>query len=51
MKAKVKKPYFDNKGLHRVGDVVDVKTIDPNFMDEVKENVNESKKRPTVKRK
>ena len=29
MKARVKRPYFDGAGLHKIGDIVDVKEISP----------------------
>lgn len=37
-KVKVKSPFFDNTGLHNIGDVMEVKKIDPVLMEEFKED-------------
>lgn len=50
MKVKAKAPFFDEKGLHRRGDIVDVKTFRPELMElveekkvkEIKESIDEA---------
>ena len=29
MKVKVKAPFFDERGIHKIGDIVDVKELNP----------------------
>lgn len=36
MKVEVIKVFFDNNGLHRVGDIVDVENLDLNLMKPLK---------------
>lgn len=43
MKVTVKRVFFDENGLHRVGDVVEVKNFDANLMTEVVEKKPEKK--------
>lgn len=35
MKAKVKSPFFDERGLHKPGEIVDVKEINPIYHEPV----------------
>lgn len=37
MKIKVKAPFFDENGIHKRGDIVDVKTFRPEYMELVEE--------------
>lgn len=37
MLVKVKQPFFDDNGLHRIGEVVEVKDFNALLMEEVKE--------------
>lgn len=37
MKVEVKRVFFDNNGLHRVGDIVEVEKLDENLMKPVEE--------------
>ena len=37
MKVEVKKVFFDNNGLHRVGEIVEVEKVDENLMKPIKE--------------
>lgn len=48
MKATVKAPYFDGKGLHEVGDVVDVDELSP-LVEAIDEPVKEEPKKTTKK--
>lgn len=48
MKAIVKSPYFDGKGLHQIGDVVDVDKISP-LVEAIDEPVKEEKPKTTKK--
>lgn len=45
MKVIVKRPFFDNNGLHRVDDVVDVEVFDANLMEVIEEE-----KKPIAKK-
>lgn len=48
MKAKVKRPYFDAKGLHKIGEVVDVEKLSP-LVEAIDEPVKETKPKTTRK--
>lgn len=48
MKAIVKAPYFDGKGLHKVGEVVEVDKISP-LVEAIDEPVKEEKPKTTKK--
>lgn len=37
MKIKVKAPFFDENGIHKRGDIVDVKSFRPEYMELVEE--------------
>ncbi|MBQ0112519.1 MAG: hypothetical protein KBT03_05270 [Bacteroidales bacterium] len=37
MKVTIKKVFFDDKGLHRIGDIIDTDDFRPDLMDEFKE--------------
>jgi hypothetical protein len=37
MKIKVKAPFFDENGIHKKGDIVDVKSFRPEYMELVEE--------------
>lgn len=37
MKVEVLRVFFDNNGLHRVGDIVEVENFDKNLMKPIKE--------------
>lgn len=37
MKIKVKAPFFDERGIHKKGDVVDVKKFRPEYMELIEE--------------
>lgn len=43
MKVTVKRVFYDNNGLHRKGEVVEVDTFDENLMELVKEKKPEKK--------
>lgn len=57
MKAIVKAPFYDDKGLHRIGDVIETAVLDPFLMEEMAnvkktesvEVVEEIKKKATKK--
>ena len=38
MKIKVKAPFFDEKGIHKVGEIVEVTNFRPEYMELVEEN-------------
>lgn len=38
MKVRVKSPFYDNNGLHVIGEIVDVNYFDEIIMEEVKED-------------
>lgn len=50
MKIKVKSPFFDAKGIHKVGEIVEVKEFRPELMElveekktkEIKESIDEA---------
>lgn len=50
MKVKVKSPFFDAKGIHKVGEIVEVKEFRPTLMElieekkveEIKESIDEA---------
>lgn len=44
MKVRVKVAFYDDNGIHRVGDIVEVKAFDENHMELVEE------KKPAVKK-
>lgn len=48
MKVTITKVFFDNDGLHRIGDVIETDNFNPNLMKEVKE---EKTKKKTVEKK
>lgn len=35
MKARVKAPFYDDKGLHAIGDVIETAVLDPFLMEEM----------------
>lgn len=37
MKVRVKSPFYDNNGLHVIGEIIDVNYFDTIIMEEVKE--------------
>ena len=37
MKVKVKAPFFDERGIHKRGDIVDVKAFRPEYMELIEE--------------
>lgn len=37
MKIKVKAPFFDENGIHKKGDIVDVKSFRPEYMELIEE--------------
>lgn len=37
MKIKVKAPFFDEKGIHKVGEIVEVSNFRPEYMELVEE--------------
>ena len=37
MKVKVKAPFFDENGIHKRGDIVDVKSFRPEYMELIEE--------------
>ena len=37
MKIKLKAPFFDENGIHKRGDIVDVKTFRPEYMELIEE--------------
>lgn len=37
MKARVKSPFYDNDGLHMIGDIVETKYFDSNVMEMVED--------------
>jgi hypothetical protein len=37
MKVKVKAPFFDERGIHKKGEIVDVKKFKPEYMELVEE--------------
>lgn len=43
MKVKVKSGYFDDKGLHKKGDIVEVKKLNPLFHIPVEPKIEEKK--------
>lgn len=45
MKVIVKRPFFDNNGLHKVDEVVDVEVFDANLMEVIEEE-----KKPIIKK-
>lgn len=38
MKVEVTRVFFDNNGLHKVGEIVEVENFDANLMKAIKEN-------------
>lgn len=48
MKVTITKVFFDNNGLHRIGDVMDTETFIPDLMEEIKEE--KPKKKATEKK-
>lgn len=51
MKVRAKAPWIDETGLHKKGDIVEVKRFDPILMDMVDEPKTETKKKTTTKKK
>lgn len=49
MKVKVKAPFFDEKGIHKRGDIVDVKTFRPEYMELIVEEEKTEKVEKAVK--
>lgn len=47
MKVTVKRVFFDNNGVHRAGDVVEVENFDAELMEEVVEKKVEKKAKET----
>lgn len=41
MKIKVKAPFFDERGIHKVGEIVEVKNFRPEYMELVEEKKTE----------
>ena len=53
MKVEVIRVFFDNNGLHRVGEIVEVENFDENLMKPIKENtetIEKVEKKPTRKK-
>lgn len=46
MKVEVLKVFFDNNGLHRVGDIVEVENLNENLMKPIKTEIKEPVKAP-----
>ena len=46
MKVKVKVGYLDRAGLHKKGDIVEVKSLDPNLHGEIVEEKKVEEKKP-----
>lgn len=44
MKVKAIKVFFDNNGLHKVGDIVEVESLDENLMKPIKESEKKAEK-------
>lgn len=38
LKVRVKSPFYDDNGLHKIDDVIEVKELNPVLMEEVKED-------------
>lgn len=38
LKVRVKSPFYDDKGLHKIGDIMEVKELNPVLMEEVKDD-------------
>ena len=38
LKVRVKSPFFDGNGLHKIDDIMEVKELNPVLMEEVKED-------------
>lgn len=38
LKVRVKSPFYDDNGLHKIDDVMEVKELNPVLMEEVKED-------------
>lgn len=38
LKVRVKSPFYDNNGLHKIDDVIEVKELNPVLMEEVEED-------------
>lgn len=38
LKVRVKSPFFDDNGLHKIDDIMEVKELNPVLMEEVKED-------------
>lgn len=47
MKVEVIKVFFDNSGLHKIGDIVEVENFNENLMKPIKEAEKVAKKAPT----
>lgn len=50
MKVEVLRVFFDNNGLHRVGDIVEVEKLDENLMKPIKEEEKVVKKPLKIKK-
>lgn len=51
MKVTVTKVFFDDNGLHRIGDVIETDNFNPDLMEEVKEEKEEKPKKKAVEKK
>lgn len=49
MKIKVKAPFFDENGIHKKGEICEVKQFNPIYMELVTEKVTEEKKEKVEK--
>ena len=49
MKVKVKAPFFDEKGIHKKGDICEVTKFRPEYMELVTDSVIEEKKEKVEK--
>lgn len=45
MKVKVKNPFYDDKGIHKIGDVLEVEEFNEFLMEKLEEKKPETKKR------
>lgn len=48
MKVKVKSPFFDERGIHKIGDIVEVKEFNPIFHEPVVDEKKTEKKVETA---
>lgn len=49
MKVRIKRVFFDENGLHRVGDIAEVKNFDSALMEQIEEPAKDEPKKKTKK--